>query len=415
MPRSRLVLESLVGLGVLAAASVLNWLRLPAHSRDTMYAEDGARFIQDSINLGWSALLTPYDGYQHLLPRVVAHLVTRLTPPEQWAMAMSFGGCVVVGLVAAIVWWATATMDLTTTTRLGLVAIPVLSPVAGIESIANMANVHWYFLYAVPWLLLARARNRALAALAFLVMLVAVLTEVQTVLWAPLAGVLLMRRREHRAGVLGWILGAAIQTASYLLQGRSGAADRPPFEAVWHGSVFNSFLGGVSAHVGLNQKLVALVGWWAVLAMCIVMVLTCWVLLRRASGDVRLLAFLLPLVAFGSWALAHYYLNYPALNFIDGPFKLARWGTGSAMVLWALVPLAFGSLQRRWLGSGAVLVFVALMAGSFVVPNSRFGVYWQPELAKAQQTCQAGTAGEVSIETLPADWYLDLPCSAVNP
>lgn len=44
--------------------------------RNSLYAEDGLLFVGDWANVsGAGLLIEPYQGYQHLLPRIVSGLV----------------------------------------------------------------------------------------------------------------------------------------------------------------------------------------------------------------------------------------------------------------------------------------------------------------------------------------------------
>lgn len=406
--------EAITGLAIGVAATVLNRLRLPSSSSDTMYAEDGARFLHDALVNGPVALVTPYAGYQHFVPRVSAFVISSFAPVTTWANAMIWTACAVVGVIAALVWWSTATLDLPLVSRLALAAIPVLAPVAGVESIGNIGNVHWYFLYLMPWLLVTRPGGRTLSVLVAAVTFVGVITEIQTLLLAPMAAYLLLKGRPQRLTGIAYGLGAIVQTLTYLTQGRSGGAGYPGPTAVLRGFLFNGFLGGASAHVGVNRQIVNAAGWTVIALACALLVAVTVGLLVQQPGLPRALAVVLPIAAIGSWSIAHIYNNYPSLNFESGPFKLARWGTASAMLLWALVPLAFGTVDRRWLQWASAVGLVALMGSSFVVPNSRHGIYWHTEIRRAQVECRTTAANTARVKTLPPDWYFEIPCSALR-
>ncbi|MEZ5320655.1 MAG: hypothetical protein R2698_00945 [Microthrixaceae bacterium] len=77
---------------VLAAGVALMCLRRPtAFTRPGLYAEDGAIFLAEALDRGLGAILHPYNGYVHLVPRLVAELGSWLpidwTP--QWYAAAS--------------------------------------------------------------------------------------------------------------------------------------------------------------------------------------------------------------------------------------------------------------------------------------------------------------------------------------
>ena len=204
-------------------ASVLTWLRLPAAGRDTLYAEDGSQFVNDwASNGSWSVLLRPYAGYQHLIPRVASGLIAWLVPIDAWADAMIAAAAAVVGVTAGLVYVLSRAVVSSPMARLGLAAVPVLVPLAGVEVIDSLANVHWYLLYLTPWLLLAMPRERATALGLAFVALVAALTEPQTVILAPLAVWVLVRDPRSRVIVLGWALGVAGQIITFVWRRASG-------------------------------------------------------------------------------------------------------------------------------------------------------------------------------------------------
>ena len=55
------------------------YARMPdAFSHPQFWAEDGTIFFLDAHSGGWRALLDPYSGYLHLIPRAVAWLAELL-------------------------------------------------------------------------------------------------------------------------------------------------------------------------------------------------------------------------------------------------------------------------------------------------------------------------------------------------
>ena len=142
-------------------ASALTWLRLPAAARDTFWAEDGHQFVADWLHdAGPATLFQGYGGYLHLLPRGITWLVVEFVPVDAWAFATTAAACVVTGGVAALVFVFSQDVVAASVARIGLALVVVLTPLAGMEILGNVANVHWYLLYLTPWLLLATPRSR---------------------------------------------------------------------------------------------------------------------------------------------------------------------------------------------------------------------------------------------------------------
>ena len=111
--------------------------------------------------------------------------------------------------------------------RLALGAVTVLVPAAPIEVSGNAANLHWYFLWLAPWLLMA-APTRWLTGIALgVVALLAGLTEIQVALFVPL--VLVEARNRYRLPVVvGLLLGVAAQVVATLTSPRSDPYGSPP-------------------------------------------------------------------------------------------------------------------------------------------------------------------------------------------
>ncbi len=84
-----------LALAVLAGVAVLLWWRRPdALALPQFWAEDAAVFFRQARELGWRALLEPYAGYFHLVPRLVAAGANLLDPahaPLVYALAAGLG------------------------------------------------------------------------------------------------------------------------------------------------------------------------------------------------------------------------------------------------------------------------------------------------------------------------------------
>ncbi len=72
-------------LGVLAVLAFVLFLRKPdALHTPQLWAEDGSVFLNDQDQFGLRALLAPYMGYLHALPRLIAWLSAQLFDPAWW-------------------------------------------------------------------------------------------------------------------------------------------------------------------------------------------------------------------------------------------------------------------------------------------------------------------------------------------
>jgi hypothetical protein len=182
---------------------------LPAWA--TVYGEDGGVFLPQALAHP-GHLLTPYQGYLQLLPRLIAEGVALL--PLTWAAAaFAITGAAIAGLCALFTYHASAGYIASPALRAVLGAALILLPVAPMELIDNGVNTPWYVLVALFWATLWRPRTRAgMAAAAIIAFLGSASTPV-AIVFLPLLAVRvwsLRRVREH-AVTIGWLAGWPLQ------------------------------------------------------------------------------------------------------------------------------------------------------------------------------------------------------------
>ena len=98
--------------------------------------------------------------------------------------------------------------------RIVIAAITVLVPTVLFEVAGNTANLHWYFLWLAPWLLLYRPTSRRVSWLLGVVGLIAALSEIQMALFLPL---IVWKLRDGirwpiRSGIILGVMTQAITT-----------------------------------------------------------------------------------------------------------------------------------------------------------------------------------------------------------
>lgn len=196
------------------------WLQLQrepgAPSYDTIWAEDGLVFYNDAVHKSFlSALLTPYNNYLHLLPRLVGALAAAL-PPADAAIVLAGGAALVVAVLSAYVYWASGTVVASEPARILLATLTVLLPAAAYETNAAANDLHWYLMFAAFWALLAVRRTRRHGVLAAVVVGAAVLSDPLTVLLLPL-GVITGLRQHHRRSWLAPVVLALGGPAQFLV------------------------------------------------------------------------------------------------------------------------------------------------------------------------------------------------------
>jgi hypothetical protein len=410
-------------LAVWVLASGLTWLRLPAAARDTFWAEDGHQFVADWLHDGGPAtLIQGYGGYIHLLPRGITWLVVEFVPISAWASVTTAAACVVTGGVAALVFVFSRDVVAAWAARVGLALIVVLTPLAGMEILGNVANVHWYLLYLTPWLLLATPRSRVGSVLMVLLALAVTLTEPQAILFVPLALWRFLKVPAVRPVVYGYAVGLAAQVLSTLLAGRSRTGGLPPPLSVAEGYWANAALSVFTGNGQWTGWLIFHVGWWVTLVA--VLVFTLFGLYAFVFGRpiVRLTVLSLVLGSLVIWCSSYifnndanlYYSHFEPERFLD--LTLTRYGAVPAMMLASMVPLAVGVLLER--RPALMPVAVALVIGLTVVmslnfvqrDNHRSGVPWRLAVDAARAQCLTADP-TTDVHTQPDNWVVPVPCA----
>jgi hypothetical protein len=207
-------------LGMAAAflASVAFLLLIPAGwaRLDHLWAEDGARFTVDALSLpALHNLVTPYGGYLHTLPRLVAELVTQL-PIEWTAAGFAITAAMLRALVALITFAGSKSYLRWTPLRFALAALVIVLPAGNSETLNNMANLHWFLLYGAFWALLWR--NAPRVPVAIFVFLAAVSSPLVFIL-APIALVRLFLARKEVP--LAFLAGLVVQAVGMVFASRN--------------------------------------------------------------------------------------------------------------------------------------------------------------------------------------------------
>lgn len=415
-------------------AGTLAWLlialvqfsRIPAQARDVLYAEDGQYFLADWINRpGIGLLFEPYAGYQHFVPRVLSGAVRWIFPAPLWGLALTFSACAVVSGIALTVYAIARSRRLSIPVSVAVAAIPVLLPLARLEAIGSVANLHWYFGYLMFWLLLFVPRTRLQAVAAGTAAAVAVLTEPQAMFLLPLVLVVVFRHRRASIPVVaGWVVGCVVQgltVASFLgIRPYSFDDERSAF----YGYLVNVVGTDISMRGTRLSTAVATFGWLG-LSLMTVLVLCAVAAAAVLARDLDLRVVIVGGLA-GSVVLwcASYFMNdhsmfrYAALVPGEVAFPLVRWGMTAAMLLLAACVVALQVAADRWPRARPV-VGVALAAGVVVLAlaawrgdSTRVGPDWSDGVHEAEVSCDAG-AGAVQVAAAPAGWSVRLPCTAL--
>ncbi len=230
-------------LGVVAQAAavvlgtVLLLLRVPGlpsapglPSWQTIYGEDFWEYLTQALQQPWH-LFIAYNGYEQLLPRVIAQFAAHV-PLTDAAAVFAVSGALIAALCGLFVFYASAGHIRSTPLRALLGAAVVLLPIAPMEIADSAVNAPWYLQIALFWALLWRPRTRAGMAAAALVAFAAVSGNSLFILFAPLVAIrlyVLRSPREH-AVTAGWLAGCLLQVpfiVSSYLSGQSRLGKQP--------------------------------------------------------------------------------------------------------------------------------------------------------------------------------------------
>ncbi|WIB35270.1 glycosyltransferase family 87 protein [Curtobacterium sp. MCJR17_043] len=197
--------------------SVAGWFRLTAQVRNTVWAEDGKVFLEEQFDMGvLGALFHDYAGYLHVVPRLLVAVASHAAPIDRFAVTVSVLCVLVTGAVGAAVYVLTAGVLDSVVARVLLAFVPALVPLGPMEIQANVANLHWFLMFLVPFALLTPVRSWTKGILLGVATLLAGLTEIQVVAFFPLF--LLGIRNRHRWPVIaGTVVGGAAQVVTTLM------------------------------------------------------------------------------------------------------------------------------------------------------------------------------------------------------
>ena len=405
------------------AATALQALRLPdTVALNTVWAEDGAVFLAQSMSNGVGAILTPYQGYLHIVPRLLA-VVAAALPLRDAAFVFGAGSALIVALLALFVYFASATVIRDPLLRAALAVTMALVPVVGLELEANAANLHWYLDFAAAWALLWTPRTRTGFVIAAVVTAAAGASDPLAALFLPIGIVRFARgpRRQLAPALAGLGLGLALQLPFVLSH---------PIAATGHPSVVD--LGKIfAAHVVLPMLLGGNAGSWAwanghwiaaVLAgAAFIAGLAMYAIWRRDASVGVPLALVASAILF---AVVEVWVRWnPILLPMPGNLTLigARYWAVPQLLLWSTAALIAAQFARRgtttiarWLPSAAVVLWLGLLCVSdfrALNPGRDSGPFWSTSLRSAQASCHRGDL-RASI-TIPPSFTVLLPCASV--
>lgn len=390
------------------------WARL-----DHLWAEDGARFMVDAVRTPTlENLVTPYGGYLHTMPRLVAEVIA-LFPLEWTAALFAVSAAALRAAVALLTFAASGAYLRSTGLRFALAALVIVLPAGNSETLNNMANLHWFLLYGAFWALLWRNAPRVLVGL--FVFLAAVSSPLIFLL-VPIALARLFLPRKEIA--IAFLVGALTQGVAMILTERAPYSHDPvdPVQVLLASLLrvpVVALTGSerVAVYYPSQGNLVIL---GALLVTCVPVVFgLLWG--ERAGRTLALVAGVYSALVI----VLCLTLNWSAvLQVQQAGVVTAGQRYSIAPVLFLFTAMAVGldatpakSWQKlavracQWVIG---MVLVASVIGYFRVPTTILrGVPWDVSVEQGRAQCAAGTQ-EARFVHEPKDWFFVVPCGDVK-
>ena len=380
----------------LAACALVLALRKP-HVLHTpqLYAEDGSIFLMQADLHGTSALVMPYMGYLHTLPRLIAWLTPKLFDPAWWPAF--YNGVSFLIWLAVLARLFTSRFDLPGKPWLAFALIAV--PHSG-EVFFNVTNLQWLTAFVlIQQVLILPPKTNAQRVGDLLILAMVTLTGPFGVAFLPLFIWRWWRdRRPDNAAALGVVLlGAAIQVWFVIQTGPRFEYQSQPLR-LWNMLeilarrivVWPAF--GTDLAFSMAPALVAAIG------VTIALALIAWSL--RPHPRRRLRAPIV--VALGLITLAAMYRTRPDtwasdnVDYGDRYFYIPR-----VLVAWLLI-WEFDAVPR-WIANLARVVCVTVLLlhlRSYTI-RAPVNYHWAEHVEPIRKGVRA------DIPTLPEGWTLD--------
>jgi MFS family permease len=406
--------------------ALLGWHR-DAPAWDRLYAEDGRDFIGDAqtLSLGES-ILTPYNGYLHLLPRLLGALFVDLDP-SAWGAATSISAALIRVSFALALLVMTRGLVPSLAPRLALVVIALFGGYSAGETLNNICNLQWFLVPVAVVAMMRMSPSRMHAVTATVLSVLAALSSPIAAVIIPLAVVRLIAasRWTDRVAPLAFLPAIAVQLSFVLTQ---GSRSRPEgwsvhniLDSYWLSVMSNTLFG-----TGPTRWIFGAMGWTFV-AFVIVLIagIGATLIVTRTPhfGAVVVLVAMSAIVWVGSASFAASAINtLPGSSltlttrYAVSPILLLATGLAAAF------GLAFGSASGFPPGARRLVRIVTATLGAFAVVaalgaygvgfrerHERVGPSWVGEAERIATECAQG-ADSVEVALTPGNWRMVVYC-----
>lgn len=406
---------------LLVVAVPICLLRLSPFEWNVPWAEDGAVFLPAAVQrdpLG--ALMTPYAGYLHTVPRLASAAVVGLLPPQWWPFGLTLTACAVTAFVATAVAALLGHRLGSPVLAVAVWAAVVANPVASVDVNANIANSHWYLLIGAFAALAARQSHPVLIGVGAALVFLAATSDPLTVVFGPLwllQALAILRPRDAVVPTV-FAVGIVLQAIAVLGASFAGSAIHPTAGSMARATAYRVFLGAIAGRDGAP----AVYSWWsgaAYLAAVVVVALVLVAVLR--CNGVAVLAAMALITGVTLFVLASWIRWYPSF---DPSVSLAWEGGRYAVVPHVLILIAIAAsisalvpAAARWRSAPAaflLLLIVALAVPAFTQQRPG-GADWAAAMDEAYSACAEDPDNGVSIAGSPPGWGFSASCEIVWP
>lgn len=386
---------------------------------DSFFIEDGGVFLGHAVDNSFLAsLTTSHHGYLHTAPRLIAEPGTWFAL-EDAPLVISLLTCVLVGLLAAYVFAASAAWIASPLLRFVLAVSVALAPVTARELNGSVNSLHWYLIFAAFWALICPWRGRWWLVASAAVVGLAAFSDPLTAALLPIGLVLAWRAGDRRAWVLPGLIVVALVAHIVLRDSdteRFGSLAVGDLPRIFAERVTSSLLVGDRYLQDLFDGRTGSPFAWATLA---VVAAGVGIGLWRLRGRRRWLLG-------GAAALAIVFFLIPAFSRGTDVFQPAGpWIGASSRYIYLPVLFLLTALlalfdrdgpRLRWREVAvAVLVLAAVVVNYRTPHRTEGGPTWKAELAKAREECKGKRPEEpIPIQLIPEDWQVEIDCGRLD-
>ncbi len=419
---------ALVILLAVVAGTVLQLLRQRGASPiSTIWAEDGIQFLATALTENpITSLAKPSAGYLHIVPRIIAIASTAL-PIRSASIFLAVGSAVVVSLIGVYVYFATSPWLRSRWARIALAAMMVLLPTAGSETVANVANLHWYLVFAAFWALLNKPSSAVATIFDWIVIVAAASSSGVAIMLAPIAIYRIWRDRDLGTVSLVTVFMAiaSLQTLIVVISNTSApTASLADYPTILGLRVVAPILAGdqILARI-VNSGLLSDLAWAA----------------TGLVGFVGVFAYLA-----ARRDIQHRHVFIAACGYSAAFFLVAMYGRGLGLdaiptsapfdpagARYFVLPILFlasaivGLVATpdprvkigtwRLVQAAATVVVLVAIGTSFSLTNGRSsGPDWVSALDAATKTCTATGVEIVEVAQAPSGWFVPIPCKELG-